>query len=133
MKGHIKRVLDTMNALDFRRDDDLSRPGKMVYWHPNSPEERINVFPGASETACIAIIRKAQTIADTGWSGPAMPRSIGERNAVRRNETRRAREREITAHAERGAKAEKHYQECRAIEREDQHLREMRQLMMPGR
>ncbi|EOM78053.1 hypothetical protein DW322_11210 [Rhodococcus rhodnii] len=129
----MKRVIDTLNALDFRRDDDASRPGKTVYWHPNSPDERLNIFHGATEPACISLICKAQKIADTGWTGPAMPRTIGERNAIRRNEQRRHRERDITAHAERGARAERRYQSWRAIETEERRQRELRQLMMPGR
>lgn len=93
MKGHVRRAIQVAETLDFRIDEDASHHGTRVYWHPNAPEERIKLFSGASEPACIAFIRKANQIAETGWSGPTMPRTIAERVRTRQAEDRLKRQR----------------------------------------
>lgn len=133
MKGHVKRAIELLESVGFTLDEDASHYGNRVYRHPNSPDEPLKIFSGASEPACISVMRKAQRIADTGWSGPAMPRTIGERTKIKRAEDKRRRSTAIAAHAARGMKAEEHYQNWRAIEAADNHRRAIERLMMPGR
>lgn len=132
MKGHVKRAIDVARTLDFRPDEDLTRRGVRVYWHPNSPDERIKLFDGASEPACIAFARKAHQIAETGSQGPSLPRTIGEAHKRNQAAMRLRRERERAAHAARGRMAEQLHQSWQAIEREDNHRRSIERLMMPG-
>lgn len=133
MKGHVKRAIELLESVGFELDTDASHFGNRVYRHANSPDEPLKIFSGASEPACITVMHKAQRIADTGWSGPAMPRTIGERNREQKAQKKRRVQREIREHAERGAKAEEHYQSWQAIEAADRHRREIERLMMPGR
>ena len=43
------------------------------------PDEPLKVWEGQSEAACIAVQQKAHTIAETGSSGPKMPKTAGRR------------------------------------------------------
>lgn len=134
MKGHVKRAIEVVEACGFELDEQASHHGTRVYRHPNAPEEPpIKIFSGASEAACITHIRRAQRIAETGWSGPKMPTTIGERYKQQRAEKQLKRDREFAEYKARAEKAEAHYQNWRAEEAADNHRREIERLMMPGR
>lgn len=129
MKGHVRRAKQLAEALDFRLDEDASHHGTRVYWHPNAPEQRIKLFSGASEPACIAFMRKANNIAETGWAGPTMPTTIGERIKARKAEDKLKRERQ-KADYERRVNA---VEEVENSERRRMELHSISQLMGAGR
>lgn len=79
MKGHVKRTLEVLEALGFTRSDDPFGRRKWSFTHASSPDEPLKVWEGQSEAACIAVQQKAHTIAETGSSGPKMPKTAGRR------------------------------------------------------
>ena len=79
MKGHVKRTLEVLEALGFTRSDDPFGRRKWSFTHAFSPDEPLKVWEGQSEAACIAVQQKAHTIAETGSSGPKMPKTAGRR------------------------------------------------------
>ena len=132
MKGHVKRAIEVLESVGFELDTEASHHGTRVYRHANSPDEPLKIFSGASEPACITVMRKAQKIADTGWSGPAMPRTIGERIIELRRQKKIANDAAKRAYSERAARAEERYRDWRAVEAADSHRRQIERLMMPG-
>lgn len=137
MKGHVKRAIDTLEALGFTRTDD-TRYGRSVYTHPYDPDCPLKVWAHMSEAAAIALQRKANAIARTGHQGPTMPKSIGERHRLQRQQQkarldREARERAARRHhapqvpssAEQAAKR-------RELIEGERHRRDIEDLMRPG-
>lgn len=132
MNNHAKRLVRELETLGFRRDyDDPSKNGR-VYRHPNDPSQVIKVFDAMSDNSITAATRKANKIAETGWSGPRMPSSIKERARVRRSGERAEREREARAREERAERAEREHEARLAVERAAQREAEIASLMQPG-
>lgn len=132
MKGHVKRTIDVLLALDFTLDEEASRYGKSVYRHPYDETAVVKVWAGMSEAACIAVQRKAHAIAETGSSGPALPKTIGERNRILRERNKAMRDKEVHERAARAQVAEQEYQRRNALIAADRNRREIESLMRPG-
>lgn len=132
MNNHAKRLKRELETLGFRRDfDDPSRNGH-VYRHPNDTTQAIKVFPKMTDTSITAAIRKANKIADTGWSGPRMPATIKERARVTKSRERQARDREQQAREQRAAAAEREHDAQVAAARSVSREQEIASLMQPG-
>lgn len=133
MNHHAKRLVKDLESLGFHRDhDDPSRNGR-VYRHPNDPTQAIKVFDAMSDNSITAATRKANKIADTGWSGPTMPSTIKERARISKSKQRRERERDALARRAHAEKAEAEHQARLAAALDDQRRREISSLMQPGR
>lgn len=79
MKSHVKRTLDVLEALGFSREDDQFGRRKWTFRHAYDADAVLKVWEGQSEAACIAVQQKAHAIAETGTSGPSMPKGVGRR------------------------------------------------------
>lgn len=132
MNGHAKRAIKMLEALDFRVDTERSSKGEKYYWHPNDPSQRVKVFAGFSEAASKAVQAKANKVADTGWSGPAMPKSIKDTARIKRSDAKRKREASMAATAARADKAEAKHAERDRIISALADMREIESLMRPG-
>ena len=132
MNGHAKRAIKMLEALDFRLDNERSRKGEYYYWHPNQPEQRVKVFAGLTEGASKAIQRKANTIAETGWTGPKTPTSIRARARITRVMAKRERDSDKRARNKREAQAEAEHQQREQLIEATSHQREIEELMQPG-
>ena len=132
MNGHAKRAIKMLEALDFRIDDERSIKGERYYWHPNQPDQRLKVYAGLSEAASKAIQQKANKIADTGWSGPAIPTSVKERARIKKQDTKRREAAEREARRKRAEAAEERYQRNQRLRAADDRMREIQSLMQPG-
>lgn len=138
MKRYIRETIEVLEGLGFTyvEDDPFGRRGKRKYTHPYEPETPLRLFDGATEAACKAIQAKAYSIADTGTSGPAMPKSIAERKQVDRDKKSRARaiaDKEARARRERAERAEREYQRRQVLAKAEKNRRDIQSLMMPGR
>lgn len=132
MNGHAKRAIKMLEALDFRVDGERSSKGEKYYWHPNQPDQSVKVYAGLSEAASKAVQQKANKIADTGWSGPAMPSSIKERARVKKQDEQRQKNAELEARRERARRAEAEYNRREKVRLADRRVREISSLMQPG-
>ena len=83
MNGNARRTIDTLVALDFRLDDDASRPGVRVYWHPNDPTRRVKVFNGISDIAAKKVRNLASEIAGLSSVGERIPSSVPQSSPPR--------------------------------------------------
>jgi len=131
MNNHAKRLVRELEALGFRRDHDARTSGR-AYVHPNQPDQVIKVFDHMSDTTITAAKRKANKIADTGWSGPRMPSSIKERARIKKASAKAKREAEAKAREERAQAKEAEYIKRRVAEETARKRREIENLMRPG-
>ena len=134
MNHHAKRLCKDLEALGFRRDYDAEEKtsARRVYVHSNDPDAALKVHDCMSDNTITAALRKANKIADTGWSGPRQPATIRERATVQRRQARTHRERDDRARADRAAAAEREYEDRQAAIRREQALHEIEALMQPG-
>lgn len=134
MNHHAKRLCKDLEALDFRRDYDAEEKSnaRRVYRHANDPSVVIKVHDRMSDNTITAALRKANKVADTGWSGPRQPATVRERASVQRRTARSQRERDEQARAERAAAAEREYEDRQAAIRREQARAEIAALMQPG-
>jgi len=141
--GHCKRTRQTLEALDFRLDEDLSHRGVWVYWHPNSPDQRVKVFGSLSEIAAKKVRNRADEIVGMSSAGERIPANVRKNARIKRQSARMAeqakREREARER-EPIQRAADHQAELQRIAREQaqqiiqrqRHDRELRDLMSPG-
>ena len=140
MNGHAKRTIQTLEALDFRLDEESSSRGVRVYFHPIDPERRIKVFAGLSEIAAKKARNLASEIIGMASAGERVPSSLGELARIKRQDEK-AKARAV---AEREARRREPFQrraDHEAARRADavreaeriRHEREIRDLMKPGR
>lgn len=139
MNGHCKRTIETLQVLDFRRDEDACRPGVYVYWHVNAPDQRVRVFSGISEAAARKARIKASDIAGLSSAGESMPRSISETARTKREAERRKKASETERHNREIApfqvaadKRAARLKEAERIERIERERSAIAALMMPG-
>lgn len=136
MKRYIRETHEVLEGLGFaRHHDPFGRRDRVTYSHHYEPETRIQVYVGATEAACKAIQARAQQIAGLGTSGTGLPKTVGERKAEQREKRSRGRARlgrEAIARQQRAEKAEREFQQKRAIAQADTHRREIEDLMRPG-
>lgn len=131
MNNHARRLMRDLEALGFERDWDARTRG-FAFRHPNQPDQVIKVFDAMTDNTITAALRKANKIADTGWSGPRMPQTIKERAKITRQRTKNQRQREDAARRERAEKAEREAQARDAILARERRDREIAALMRPG-
>lgn len=103
MKTYIRNTYQELEALGFEYDPDESNFGKRAYRHPYEPDTVLKLWDRASQSACIAILRKANHIAGLGSSGPKLPSTLKERVTLERAEARARRNRERLAYEDRVA------------------------------
>lgn len=140
MNGHAKRTIQTLEALDFQRDEDASSRGVYVYFHANDPDAKVKVFAGLSEIAAKKIRNRADQIVGLASAGEAIPASIRENARIRRQNERaeeRARrerhQRELAPFQAAADRRAAHIRDTQAIARAERHRREIEDLMRPGR
>ncbi len=140
MNGNARRTIDVLRTLDFQLDEDASSRGVRVYWHTNAPDRRIKVFSGISEIAAIKARNLASELAGMSSAGEHVPASIRENARIKRAEAKSKRQAEAARHAAELAPFQQAADErakraalARQIEADEQHRREVEQLMMPGR
>lgn len=132
MNNHAKRCMKTLEALGFQRDYEAKTKGR-AYRHPNQPDQMLKVFDAMDDSTITSVIRKANKIADTGWSGPRQPETIRERARIADTKKKSRRERDDEARQNRAADAECEYESRqREIDVADRR-REIESLMQPGR
>ena len=95
MKTYIRNTYQELEALGFQYDADASEIGKRAYRHPYEPDTLLKLWDGASQSACITILRKANEIAGLSQHGPKMPTTLKERAALARSEQRARRNAEM--------------------------------------
>lgn len=128
MKSYIREAIQELEALGFTYEPDpFGRAGKHAYSHPYEPETKLRLWDGASQSACIAIRRKANHIAGLGAAGPAMPKTIGERRSSQVATTRGHDVVELARHDRRAAADQE-----RRVLSADHRRREIEALMQPG-
>jgi uncharacterized protein YaiL (DUF2058 family) len=131
MNNHARRLMRDLEALGFERDWEAQTRG-FAFRHPNQPDQVIKVFDAMTDNTITAALRKANKIADTGWSGPRAPQTIKERAKITRQRTKSQRQREDDARRERAEKAEREAQARDAILARQRRDREIAELMRPG-
>lgn len=138
MNNRIRRAQKDLEALGFYRDYDTPSSG-MVYRHPNQPGEHVKLHPMMSDSGVTAVMRLANKIADTGWSGPRQPQRIKERAQILRHTAATMRAAEDAERQKRAEAAEAGWaarvareQEVTRILADRRHDREIRTLMQPG-
>jgi alkanesulfonate monooxygenase SsuD/methylene tetrahydromethanopterin reductase-like flavin-dependent oxidoreductase (luciferase family) len=97
MKNSVKRLLDTLEALDFRAEPHPIKPNTTIHTHAADPDQHIKVWAGMSDAAAACALKLANRIADTGHSGPTIPANIGERMKVTRRRADEDRARQLAA------------------------------------
>lgn len=134
MNNHAKRLCKDVESLDFWRDYDAEEKTKArrVYRHSNDPSQAIKVFDQMSDNSITAAVRKANKIAETGWSGPRQPQTIKERATMHRRKERTKRQRDDEARRERAEKAEAEFQVRQKVSQRLKQRREIEDLMRPG-
>lgn len=132
MNNHAKRCMKTLEALGFQRDYDAKTRG-IAYRHPNQPDQVLKVFDAMTDTTITAVIRKANKIAETGWSGPRQPETVKERARITRQKQKTARQRDDEARRERAVAAEREHLRRDLLAQEERARREFESLMQPGR
>lgn len=128
---HARRLMRDLEALGFERDYEAQTKG-FAYRHANQPDQVIKVFDAMTDTTITAALRKANKIADTGWSGPRMPQTIKERATITRRSKKSQREKEDRARRERADAAEREYEARQAAARSARREREIADLMRHG-
>ena len=131
MNNHARRLMRDLEALGFNRDYEAKTRG-FAYRHPNQPDQVIKVFDAMTDNTITAALRKANKIADTGWSGPRQQQTIKERAAITLRRESRKREAERAAVEERARKAEAEHEARERIRRDEKRRREIAELMRPG-
>lgn len=132
MNHHAKRYMRDLESLGFERDHTYEGRHGVAYRHPNDPTQVLKVFDAMTDNSITAGLRKANKIADTGWSGPRQPQTIKERATItRRRQT--AQQKKIEAErAERAKKAEAEHEARQREARERAAYRDISSLMQPG-
>lgn len=101
MKAHVKRAIETLEALGFenRASDYLRQQRKRMYLHPFYPDEApIRLWDGASEAACHAATAMAYKITELVQSAPKAATTLKERyRAQKEREAREEWERDVAA------------------------------------
>ncbi len=131
MNHHAKRYMRDLECLGFVRDYDAQTKG-IAYRHPNDPEQILKVFDAMTDNSITSGIRKANKIADTGWSGPAKPASIKERANVTRRKDTQAQKREAEAVQQRADAKEREIEQQDRLTSRDREMRNIGSLMQPG-
>lgn len=132
MNNHAKRCMKTLEALGFQRDHEAKTKGR-AYRHPNQPDQLLKVFDAMTDTTITAVIRKANKIADTGWSGPRQPETIKERARITHAKHKNQRQRQDDARQDRAAEAEREYESRQREIDATKRRHEIESLMQPGR
>lgn len=132
MNKHAKRLRQELETLGFQRDHDHPSKKARVYRHPNQPDQVIKVFDAMNDNSITAASRKANKIADTGWSGPRQPATIKERARVTRRRRTAYERKEQAERDARAAAAEREYERQQRARRAALRQREIRDLMQPG-
>ncbi|MGI8682034.1 MAG: hypothetical protein ACR2JO_07880 [Mycobacteriales bacterium] len=131
MNNHAKRCIKNLEALGFYRDHDAQTRG-LAYRHPNAPDQVLKVFDQMTDSTITSVIRKANKIADTGWSGPRQPETVKERARVTHSKNKSQWQREDEARRARAEVAERAHEDRSRTEVETEHRREVEDLMQPG-
>ena len=136
MNGHTKRTIQTLEALGFNLDEELSHKGVWVYCHPNAPDMHVKVFSGLSEIAAKKVRNRADQIIGLSHAGERIPESIAENARIKRREERSKRDADAAHRArelapfqvaadERAARLK----QAAAIERQERHDAAIQRLM----
>lgn len=133
MRPHVKRTLEVLEALGFTRHDDPFGRRKWEFRHSFAPDEpSLKVWEGQSEAACIAVQQKAHAIAETGSSGPKMPKNAKRRSRRTTQAGPTVLELAMQDRAAAREQSRADRERLRALADEERRAAEIRSLMQPG-
>lgn len=150
MKSHVKRAIETLEALGFdnRAGDYDRKMRKRLYFHPWYPDEApIRLYEAGSQAACRSAEAMAHKIVELGHAGPKSAETVRERYEAQRDREAREQSERFTAElrraGQRRARMSKQELEAEAMRqlsradrlalcREEDNRRYIERLMVPG-